>query len=102
MPDASLVRCFLVLIHGAFRPRLNLDSEMTARGFYTSRWVVTSDEQAAIRKAFDSARRELVAKQADIRDGLVAIEMEAEQVEPGSWWRWLTGGGRGFTFYTEG
>ena len=101
MPDARLVRCFLVLIHGALRPRLNLDSEMAARGFYTSRWVVTSDEQAAIGRAFSSARRELVAKQADIRDGLVAIEMEAEEVEPGSWWRWLKGGGRGFTFYTE-
>ena len=97
----SLVRCFQVLIHGAFRPRLNFGPEMGARGFYTTRWVVTANEQAAIRKAFTSARRELVTKQADIRDGLVAIEMEAEEVESGSWWRWLKGGGRGFTFYTD-
>ena len=94
------MRCFQVLLHGAFRPRLNFGSELSARGFYTTRWVVTSDEPAAIRKAFDSARRELAAKQADIRDGLVAIDMEAEDVAAGSWLRWLRGGGRGFAFYT--
>ncbi len=95
------MRCFSVLIHGAFRPRLNCGSELSARGFYTTRWVVTSDEHTAIGNAFDSARRELTAEQPDIRDGLVAIEMEAEEVAPGSWWRWLKGGGHGFTFYTD-
>lgn len=95
------MRCFVVLIHGAFRPRLNFGSDLSARGFYTTRWVVTSDEQAAIGKAFNSARRELAASQTDIRDGLVAIEMEAEEVRPGSWWRWLKDGGRGFSFYTD-
>jgi hypothetical protein len=95
------VRCFLVLLHGAFRPRLNFGPEISARGFYTTRWVVTSDEQTAIVRAFASARRELQEKHADIRDGLVSIEMEAQEVEPGSWWRWLKGGGRGFSFYTE-
>jgi hypothetical protein len=62
---------------------------------------VTSNEQTAIGKAFDSARPELAAKKPDIRDGLVAIEMEAQEVAPGSWWRWFKGGRRGFSFYTD-
>lgn len=95
------MRCFLVLIHGAFRPRLNFGSEQSARGFYTTRWVVTADEQTAITRAFGSARRELSEEHADIRDGLVSIDMEAEEVAPRSWWRWLKGGGRGFAFYTD-
>jgi hypothetical protein len=95
------VRCFLVIIHGAFRPRLNFGSEISAEGFYTTRWVVASNEKIAISKAVASARSELVEKQPDIRDGLVSIDMEAEEVESGSWWRWLKGGGRGFSFYTR-
>jgi len=62
---------------------------------------VTSDVQTATTKAFNSAWRELQQKQADIRDGLVSIDMEAEEVTSGSWWRWLKGGGRRFAFYTE-
>jgi hypothetical protein len=95
------VRCFVVLIHGAFRPRLSFGPEISARGFYTTRWVVTFDAGTAVAKAFASARRELMQKHADIRDRLVSIEMEAEAVERGSWWRWLKGGGRGFSFYTD-
>ena len=58
------------------------------------------DEEGAVRKAFESARCEL-NRWSDVRDGLVSVEMEAEKVDAGSWWRWLKGGGRGFTFYTE-
>ena len=96
-----LMRCFQVLIHGAFRPRLNFGAELSAHGFYTTRWVLASDEQTAIKKGFSSARRELLTKQADIRDGLVSMNMEAEEIAPGSWWRWLKGGGGGFSFYTD-
>ena len=96
------VRCFRVVIHGAFQPRLNLGSDVSARGFYTTRWVVTPDEQAAVGKAFNSARGELARGHPDIRDGLVTIDMEAEEVAPGSWWCWLKNGSRGFSFYSDG
>jgi len=79
---------------------LQLAPEAVAHGFYTTRWVVAVDEEAAVRKAFGSARREL-SRWSDVRDGLVAVEMVAEEVDAGSWWRWLKGGGRGFTFFTE-
>lgn len=94
------VRCFRVLIHGVFKPLLRLDQEQGAEGFYTTRWVVAADQQTAIGKAFHSARREL-GKWGDVRDGLIAVQMEAEEVASGSWWRWLKSGGRGFAFYTD-
>jgi hypothetical protein len=96
-----LVRCFSVLMHGAFRPRLNFESEVSPRGFYTTRWTVTSSQQKAVKPAFDSAKRELAGQHPDTRDGLVTVEMQAEDVATGSWWRWLKGGGRGFAFYMD-
>jgi hypothetical protein len=95
-----LVWCYRVIIHGAFSAQVKLDWEVPAQGFYTTRWVVASNRQTAIAKAFLSARREL-DRWADIRDGLIAIDMEATDVGPGSWWRWLKSGGRGFSFYAE-
>ena len=93
-----LMRRFRVLIHGAFSARVKLAHEVDARGFYTTRWVVAADKQTSVSKAFQSTRREL-EQRSDVRDGLVTAEMEAEGVDPGSWWRWLRGGGRGFAFY---
>jgi hypothetical protein len=98
MPSA--MRCFLVLIHGAFTAAVQLAPEVDAHGFYTTRWVVAFDKQNAVRKAFQSARREL-NQWSDVRDGLVQVEMEAEKVEAGSWWRWLKGGRGGFSFYGD-
>jgi hypothetical protein len=96
----QLMRCFRVLIHGAFSPRLKLASAPSAGGFYTTRWVVAAHADAAIAKAFQAARHEL-EQWAEFRDGLIGVQMEAEEVGPGSLWRWLKGGGRGFAFYTD-
>jgi hypothetical protein len=101
MPDVTVVRCFRVLIHGQFERLVQLGpAEVETRGFYTTRWVVADAEQSAIRKAFQSAKLEL-QQWSDIRDGLVSIDLEAEDVSPGSWWRWLRGGGKGFAFYID-
>jgi hypothetical protein len=101
MPDATAVRCFRVLIHGQFERLVQLGpAEVETLGFYTTRWVVADAKEDAIRKAFRSAKREL-QQWSDIRDGLVGIEMEAEDIGAGSWWRWLRGGGKGFAFYAE-
>jgi hypothetical protein len=94
------VGSFVVLIHGAFSAAVKLAPEVDAQGFYTTRWVVAVNKKNAIRKAFLSARREL-NQWSDVRDGLVRVDMQAEEVEPGSWWRWLKGGGRGFSFYDD-
>ena len=100
MLDAVAVRCFCVIIHGEFNERVRLAPDVPARGFYTSRWVLADGEETAVRKAFHSAEQEL-QQWSDVRDGLVEVRMEAEEVSNGSWWRWLRGGGRGFAFYGE-
>jgi hypothetical protein len=101
MPDATYVRCFRVLIHGQFERLVQLEpADVGTRGFYTTRWVVANVEESAIRKAFRSAKLEL-QRWSEIRDGLVGIDMHAEDVGAGSWWRWLGGGGKGFAFYFD-
>ena len=101
MPDARSVRSFRVLIHGQFARRVRLSpAETDIGGFYTTRWVVADTKENATRKAFQLAKREL-EQWGDIRDGLVGIDMKAEDVNAGSWWRWLRGGGKGFAFYAD-
>jgi hypothetical protein len=95
------VRIFSVLIHGAFNSHLQVQPGAPfARGFYTTRWVLAADEKTAVQEAFRSAEEELNSW-SNVRDGLVSVSMEAEEIGPGSLWRWLRGGGRGFAFYTE-
>ena len=100
MPDAAAVHCFRVIIHGAFSARVRLAPDVDTRGFYTTKWVVAPDKQTAVSKAVQSARREL-EQWSDVGDGLVAVDIEAEDVDSGSWWRWLRGDGRGFAFYGD-
>lgn len=95
------MRIFAVLIHGAFSSNVQLSAESPfAQGFYTTRWVLAPSETAAGKKAFRSAKEEL-NKWSDLRDGLVSVRMNVEEVRSGSFWRWLRGGGRGFSFYTD-
>jgi len=92
---------FRVLVHGAFTAHVRLNPEVQARGFYTTRWVFARDEAAAAEKAFNSARSEL-KKWSDVRDGLVSVAMDAEDVQAtGPWHIVFRGGGRGFAFYGE-
>jgi hypothetical protein len=38
---------------------------------------------------------------ADIRDGLISVELEAEEVEPAEWWKAFYRANRGHIFYRE-
>ena len=100
MPNAAMVGCFQVLIQGAFSGPIGLGPELKAHGFHATRWIVASEKPKAMRKAFESLRRDL-NNWPDIRDGRVTVEMDVEEIGAGSWWRWLKGGGRGFSFYDE-
>ena len=98
---SQALQCFRVLIHGEFERLVQLGpADVETRGFYTTRWVVAGAKESAIRKAFVSAKREL-EQWSDIREGLVGISMEADEVSGGSWWRWLRGGGKCFAFHFE-
>lgn len=94
------MQCFHVFIRGEFDERVLIAPEVPTRGFYTSRWVLADSEETAICKAYRSAELEL-QQWSDVRDGLVEVSMEAEEVRAGSWWRWFRGGGSGFSFYGE-
>ena len=94
------MQCFHVLIHGNVTPCVQRNSQNAFSGFYTSRWVVGNDEQAAVLRAFRSAERAL-QNWSDFRDGLVEVRMKAEEVSEGLWWRWLSGVGQGITFYSD-
>jgi hypothetical protein len=98
-----VVQYLRVLIHGHFQRRVQLrPDELETAGFYTTtRWLVAVSNSAAVNKAFRSAERELQHRP-EIRDGFVGINMEAEEVDAGSWWRSLRGGGRGFAFLRTG
>ena len=92
---------YCVRVHGAFTPKLASEADLPFRGFYTTRWVFARDETAATAKAFSSARTEL-QKWSAMRDGLVSLKMEAEDIWHTGPWRLLwRGGGRGFSFYSE-
>lgn len=75
-------------------------ADLDARGFYATRWVVAKAEQDAIHKAILSTNAEL-QDWANVRDEFVRVQMDAQEVSAGSWWRWLRGGGKGFAFYAE-
>ena len=100
MPEATDMRCFVVLIEGEFERLVRVGFPDEVRGFYTTRLVVAANASAAIPKAMHSAKREL-EKWPDIRDGLTRINMQVESVAATSWRQWLRGGGRGFSFYGE-
>ena len=88
------MRIYSVRIHGTFNANVRMHTdELFARGFYTTRWVLAGNEAEATKKAFGSARQEL-SEWSDLRDGLVSVMMEVEDIGPGSVWRWLRGGAR--------
>jgi hypothetical protein len=97
-----LVRIFSILVHGVFTSHVELlHAAPPLRGFYTTRWVLARNEAEATERAFRSVRRELNGKWPDLRDGLVSVSMNADEIGPGSLWRWLRGGGAGFAFYAD-
>jgi hypothetical protein len=79
---------------------VELSSELPVPGFVTTRWVAAPDEATAAEEAFRSAKAELAEKWPDIRTGVIAIDMEVEDIWSTSPWRLLLrGAGRGFSFY---
>ena len=94
------MRFLRVLIHGAFTARVRLAPDVEARGFYTTRWVLAGDEEKAVRKASRSVLREL-QQWAIVRDGFISVSLDIEEIAPGWPWKWVRGGGGGFTFYGD-
>ena len=97
------MRCYLVLVHGLFDYHLKpLPSGLDFQGFYAGRSVFARDEPHARERAFARVRKGLSAWNADVRDGLVSLRLEAEEISQVPLWYAFRRSNKGHTFYGDG
>ena len=94
------MRCYLVLVHGIFDYHVKpAPSGMDVEGFFAGRSVLARDEEQAKERAFAKVKSGLAAWNADVRDGLVSVRLDAEDVSRVPFWYVLRRVNRGHTFY---
>jgi hypothetical protein len=94
------MRCYLVMVHGVFDYHVKpLASGLDLAGFYAGRSVLARDQQDAVQRAFAKVDKGLARWSSDIRDGLVSVRLEADDVEPVPLWYVLRRSNRGHAFY---
>lgn len=97
------MRCFYVLVHGRLRwfiaPSEDDRDVSQPAGLYCHRYVLASDRRAATRKACDSVFANLDSRTGWMRDGIVELELEAEEVLQASFLKAFLPVNRGHTFY---
>jgi hypothetical protein len=95
------MRCYLVLVHGLFDYHVKpLSSGLDLTGFYAGRSVFAQDEQDAAQRALAKVKNGLARWSTDIRDGLVSVRLEVEDVSRVPLWHVLRRSNRGHTFYS--
>jgi hypothetical protein len=106
MTDAIVMRCFYVLVHG----RLNWDPALPAPrepdesrpvGFYCHRYVLASDDDEAVEKAFRRVRKNLDGQTGWLTRRVVELGLEAEEITNAPLQRLLKPDNRGHTFYDD-
>jgi hypothetical protein len=60
------------------------------KGFYAARYVLAHNPEDAVERAFAKIRRKLGARNADVRDVLISITFEADEVGAFSMVEYLT------------
>ena len=96
------MRCYLVMIHGTFEYHLRpMPSGLDLSGFYAGRSLFACDEIEAEQRAFVSVKRSLSAWNADIRDGLVSLRLEVEEINRVPFWYVFKRSNRGHIFYGD-
>lgn len=96
------MRCFYVLVHGEFEYLVDpVPSGLDLEGFYASRCLFAHDSEDAIQRALAKVRRGLSKWNSDIRDGLVSVRLDADEVEPCKWWHAFRQFNRGHVFYSK-
>lgn len=96
------MRCYYVLVHGELQ--YHLDREATglqSKGFVAARCLFARNAEEATFKAFAKVTRGLAERNADIRDGLISVKFEAEEVEVTNWWNAFRRFNRSHAFYQE-
>ena len=98
--DVLAMRCYLVMVHGVFDYHVKpLASGFDLTGFYAGRSVYARDERDAALRAFIQINKGLARWSDDIREGLVSVRLEAEDVERVPFWYVLRRSNRGHAFY---
>ena len=98
------MRCYYVLVHGRldWLPARSASDEIGATkptGFYCHRYVLARDNQSAAEIAFQRVKQNLDSQMGWIRDQLVTVELQAEEVAIAPIHKLLKGDNRGHTFY---
>jgi len=94
------MRCFYVLVHGQFAYHVKpAPSGVESEGVFASRCLFAHDEADAVERALGRVRRSLAKWNPDIRDGLISVRLDAEEVEPVEWWKAFYRANRGHVFY---
>ena len=101
--DEVAMRCFYVLVHGRLRwltelTELDEDVEQPA-GFLCHRFVLASNPNEAMRKAFKSVSSNLDRQTGWLRNHTAELKLEAEEVTTASLINAFLPANRGHTFY---
>jgi hypothetical protein len=98
----KMMRCYYVLVHGKFVYHVKpAPSGIQHEGVFASRCLFARDEDDARDRALRRVNRSLSEYNADIRDGLVSVRLEVEDVEPDSWYKAFYRANKGHVFYRE-
>jgi hypothetical protein len=96
------MRCFYVLVHGSLEWKNGCaeDEELfTPAGFYCHRYVVASGYKEAAEKAFHRIRKNLEKQTGWLKQGLVRLTLEAEELSPAPFRKLLRRTDKGHAFY---
>lgn len=99
------MQCFYVLLHG----RLAWNANATDRGqkaeqpvgLYCHRYVLASDREKAVQKAIDSASADLDNQTGWLRNRIIVLRWEAEEISNASFFKAFLPTNRGHTFYDK-
>ena len=106
MVDASVMRCFYVLVHSRMHwrgpnPAENDPATIRPLGFYCHRYVLATGERQAEDAAFRRVRDNLENQTGWIGAGLAIVDLEAEELTRAPMHKLLRSDNRGHTFYLE-
>ena len=97
------MRCFYILVHGRLSwlvepTELDGDVDQPA-GLYCHRYVLASDPNEAIQRAFRNVHSDLERQTGWLRDHAAELKLEAEEVSRASFIKAFLPVNRGHTFY---
>ena len=102
LAEKRMMRCFFVMIHGRFIYHVNpAPSGVKSQGVFAARCLFAQNEADASAKALARVEKSLAKWNPDIRNGLISVSLDVEEVAPEGWWKAFYRANRGHVFYRE-